>query len=113
MGPAYESQIEEYFQVTAVGTTAGVSATKAAPAEAGDRYSVCGIQCSGDIAAVVTIESPAATILWQKRMTGAWQLSERFTPGDMKGARGAAILVKVSASTTNSEANIQGHRLGG
>ena len=108
-----EDRIEEYWQEDAVGVAAGVSATKAAPPEATDVHFVTGIQCSGDAAALVTIESPAATILYRKRFTAAFVMSEEFAPGVMAGAPGAAILVKVSASTANSEANIQGARRGG
>jgi hypothetical protein len=56
----------------------------------------------------VTIESPASTILWRKRFAAAFTHSEGFaTP--IVGADGQNILVKVSASTSNSEANIQGY----
>ena len=108
-----EDRIEEYWQEDAVGTTTGVTATKAAPPEATDVHFATGIQCSGDAAALVTIESPAATILFRKRYAAAFTMSESFEPGVMSGAPGAAILVKVSASTANSEANIQGARRGG
>lgn len=98
------------YQGTGAGTTAGVTVTQAAPAQTNDFYGVTGIQCSGDAAAVVTIESPAATILYRKRFAAAFTMSETFVPGSLNGAAGQAILVKVSASTANSEANIQGFR---
>lgn len=91
---------------TGVGTNAGVTVTRAA---ATGQVHVClGIQASGDAAAIVTIESPAGTFLWRKRYAAAFQISEAFAPGAISGASGAALLVKVSASTSNSEANIQG-----
>jgi hypothetical protein len=69
---------------------------------------VTAIQCSGDAAALVTIESPASTILYRKRFTAAFTLTEGFaTP--LKGADSNNVLVKISASTANCEANIQGY----
>lgn len=104
------NRIKGRFQGTGVGTISGVTVTQAAPSQANDFYGVTGIQCSGDAAAVVTIESPAATILYRKRFAAAFNMSETFVPGSLNGAAGAAVLVKVSASTANSEANIQGFR---
>lgn len=104
------NRVKDRFKGTGVGTNAGVTVTQAAPSNGNDCYCVTGIQCSGDAAAVVTIESPAATILYRKRFAAAFNMSETFEAGVMKGAAGQAILVKVSASTANSEANIQGFR---
>lgn len=95
------------FSGTGVGTNAGVTVTQAA---SGTKTFVCtGIQYSGDAAALVTIESPASTILWKKRFAAAFSGSENFAFAPLAGAAGAAILVKISASTANSEANIQGY----
>lgn len=94
------------FQATGTGTNAGVSTTKAATTA--KVHCVTDIQCSGDAAAIVTVESPAATILYRKRFAAAFTMSETFL-SPLEGARGEAILVKVSASTTNSEANLQGY----
>jgi hypothetical protein len=69
---------------------------------------VTGIQCSGDAAAVVTIESPAGTKLYQKRFASAFTLSDAWPLGNMKGASNQDVLVKISASTSNCEANLQG-----
>lgn len=66
---------------------------------------------SGDAACLVTIESPANTVLWRKRFTAAFNDSEAFEPGEITGANGAALLVKISASTSNCEANIEGMAL--
>jgi hypothetical protein len=74
---------------------------------AGQRLSPVGIQASGDAACLVTIESPAGTILYKKRFAAAFTLSERFDVGDLMGASGGDLLVKISASTSNCEANIQ------
>lgn len=94
------------FAASAVGTNAGVTATQAAVT--GETLVCTGISCSGDAAAIVTIESPASTILWRKRFAAAFNISEHFTHPAIAGAKGSALLVKVSASTTNSEANIFG-----
>ena len=104
------SKVEAPFSGTGVGTTAGVTVTQNAPSEAMDKYVVYAIQCSGDAAAVVTVESPANTILYRKRFAAAFTLSEVFN-GGLFAAEGQAVLVKVSASTANSEANIQGVRI--
>lgn len=94
---------------TNVGTTTGVTAQLNAVTN--KRITCRGIQTSGDAACVVTIESPANTVLWRKRFTAAFTMSEAFEPGEITGAVGQALLVKVSASTSNSEANIQGMAL--
>jgi hypothetical protein len=95
------------WQVSGVGTNAGVTATKASPG--GTKTLFCtGIQCSGDAAAVVTVESPASTVLYRKRFAAAFTISERFDM-PLKGAVGQDLLVKVSASTSNSEAGGQGY----
>jgi hypothetical protein len=57
----------------------------------------------------VTIESPASTVVWRKRFTGAFNMSETFAPGTIVGPDNQAMLVKISASTTNSEANLDGY----
>lgn len=75
------------------------------------RASAAGIQCSGDAAAVVSIESPAGTFLWRKRFAAAFNHSEAFPPGTVIGPLGQDILVKVSAATANAEANMQGFDL--
>lgn len=92
---------------TGVGTSAGVTVTHTKTS--GATYClVTGVQCSGDAAALVTIESPASTVIWRKRFAAAFTLSEGFaTP--LQGGSGSNVLVKISASTSNCEANIQGY----
>lgn len=111
MGDHIYGKIQERFSATGVGTNSGVTVTKTAPGNANHLYNVTGIACSGDAAALVTIESPASTVLWRKRFAGAFNMSEHFT-FPLQAAQGQAVLVKVSASTSNSEANIQGFRIG-
>jgi len=107
MGDYFLGKIKSRFGSTGVGTSTGVTVTVTAPA-AGKHLVCSGIQCSGDAAALVTIESPAATVLWRKRFAAAFNMSETFAPGTISGADASALLVKISASTSNSEANIQG-----
>lgn len=95
---------------TGVGTNAGVTVTIAAVT--GRFLAATGIQVSGDAAAIVTVESPSGTVIWRKRFAAAFNVSESFARAALKGATtGQALLVKVSASTANCEANIQAESL--
>lgn len=93
---------------TGVGTSAGVTVTHAAIE--GQKHVVTEISCSSDAAAVVTVESPADTVKWRLRFAGAFTLNKAFAPGVLVGESGDAVLVKVSASTSNCEANISGYQ---
>ena len=90
-----------------VGTNAGVTVSHTLTSGA-DHCVVTGVQGSGDAAALVTIESPAGTAIWRKRFAAAFTFSENFT-GPVLGASGQNVQVKISASTANCEANIQGY----
>jgi hypothetical protein len=95
---------------TAVGTNGGATATHAGAASgSGLRHIGIAVQASGDAAGVVTVESPAGTVLYKKRYAGAFTLSEPFPYGAIKGTVEGAMVAKVSASTSNSEVNIQGY----
>lgn len=107
-GDYYFDKIRQRFSGTNVGTSSGVTTTRTGTT--GFRQTVTGVQCSGDAAAVVTIESPSGTKLFQKRFAAAFTMSETFPPGVIVGPADADILVKVSASTSNSEANLQGYQ---
>lgn len=108
-GDSLFANIVSRWEEDDVGTNAGVTVTHAAVAT---QIMTCtGIQGSGDAAALVTIEAPASTILWRKRFTAAFTFSESFPLGVIRGALNEAILVKISASTSNCEANIQGFGL--
>lgn len=96
------------WSATGVGTTAGVTVTHTLTTGA-DRPFVGGIQVSGDAAAVVTIESPSGTVIYRKRKAAAFDFSEQFNLPPLKGAQSQNVLVKISASTANCEANIQGY----
>ena len=107
MGDHFYGKVRSRTSATAAtATTGGVSATITAPTTP-RHYSVSGIQTSSDAACLVTIESPASTVLWRKRYAAAHAASEEFELGTIVGAAGAAVLVKTSASTSNTEANIQ------
>lgn len=91
---------------TGVGTNAGVTVTHTITTNANKCY-VTGAQFSGDAAALVTIESPSGTAIWRKRYAAAFADSVSFAA--LPAALQQNVLVKISASTTNSEANIQGY----
>jgi hypothetical protein len=96
---------------TGVGTNAGVTVT--ITGASGEALSATGIQCSGDAAALVTVESPASTVIYRKRFAAAFNMSEQWPEGALFGASGSDLLVKISASTSNCEANIQADRIPG
>lgn len=95
------------FQASGVGTNSGVTVSVASLANA--TRVVTAISGSGDAAALVTIESPAATVIWRKRFTAAFTFSESFPPGAVSASPASAVQVKISASTSNCEANISGY----
>jgi hypothetical protein len=93
------------WEDTGVGTNAGV--TVAHPAAQGKQHWVTQIDFSGDAAALVTVESPAGTVLWRKRFAAAFASGEKFTT-PIQGADSQLVQVKISGSTANCEANIGG-----
>jgi hypothetical protein len=102
--------VEARFALTGSGTTAGVTVTQAAPTDIADQYLVTGIQCVGDAAAIVTVESPAGTIVWRKQYAAAFTMSEVFgavEAGALPAVNGQAVLVKINASTAFCHANMQ------
>lgn len=89
-----------------VGTNAGVTVT--IDPSATYKIAVTHISGSGDAAALVTLETPTGTVVWRKRFAAAFNFSESFAYGVYEGAWDATVSVKISASTTNCEANIAG-----
>lgn len=113
-GDRFYAAVVRRWSKAGVGTNAGVSVTQTTLG-ADKIASAASIQCSGDAAALVTVESPAGTILYKKRFAAAFNMTETFPPGTIKALSatgtdvpGQDILVKISASTSNCEANIQG-----
>lgn len=91
---------------TGTGTNAGVTVTLAASGN--QTHAITGITTSSDAACVVTIESPAGTVLWRKRFAAAHADTPPLGLTPIMGAPGQATLVKVSASTAACEASIVG-----
>jgi len=96
------------FQVTAVGTGSGATATQAAITNT--TFVATSISGHTDTDAVITIESPAGTVLWQQALDVT---AEGFKFGEsglhIRGADRAAIVGKISASTTDAQVNINGY----
>lgn len=105
-GDAFFGKVRSRTSGSGVGTNAGVTVTLSAPT-GNLKYTVTGIQASGDAAAVVTVESPSGTVLYRKRFAAAFTVSESWPLGGLSGAMTQAALVKISASTANCEACIQ------
>lgn len=97
------------FTATGTGTNAGVTLTKTATT--GKQHHLSHVSGSGDAAALVTIESPAGTVVWRKRFTAAFNFSENFTEG-FPASHGTDVVLKISASTANCEANMLGFTIG-
>jgi hypothetical protein len=107
VGDVYFDKIRQRNSASAADTDGGgVTATISDPGD-GKKLVCTGLQASGDAAALVTVESPSGTVLWRKRFSGAFTMSETFVIGTIVGGVSEAMLAKVSASTTNSEVNIQ------
>jgi len=87
----------------------GVTATHSAPPVATHRHVVTDVDVSSDAAALVTVESPSSSVIWRKRYAAAFADSKTFPPGMLIGVAGQAVIVRISAGTTNSEANISGY----
>lgn len=101
------NQGKSVFQGSAAGTNGGATLTFAA-CSAGFHYTPTNIQVSGDAAAVVTVESGAGTVVMKYRRAAAFADLLKFEPNVLQGADGNTLVVKVSASTSNSEVNAQG-----
>lgn len=110
---AHRTRGEGYKKINnaAVGTNSGVTATIAAGTSASKNV-VTHISGSGDAAAIVTLEVPTGTVKWRKRFAAAFTFSENFAFGEYEGVDGDAVSVKISASTSNCEANIAGVLVG-
>ena len=106
MADLFELKIKVKTANRAVGTTAGASVTLV-NSDPKTLLSPLGIQCSGDAAATIEIQSPAGTLLWRKRFAGAYAFSETFSVGAIRGAGGQNLICVISASTANCEVAMQ------
>ena len=79
---------------TAAGTNGGATALHT-DSNASNVHIISGIQVSGDAAAVVTVESPAGTVLWQKRYAAAFVDNVVFSERTVRGTASAPILTKI------------------
>jgi hypothetical protein len=94
------------WSVTGAGTNAGVTVPHTtSPATATPH--VTGFDVSGDAAALVTIESPAGTVIWRKRYAAAF--NDGRADIVLSGAAKQNVQIKISASTANCEANLWGY----
>ena len=102
------------FTESKAGTTAATSATKAA--STGHRHIVTAIKGFVDVDAIVTVESPAGTVLaeWKFDISNEGGAAATTFPkfaytGLAKvGATGEAVVGKVSASTGDCHVSIDG-----
>ena len=95
------------FSVTAAGTDSGATATQTA--SAGNTFVVTNISGHGDADSAITIESPASTIIWEgKKDVSVEGLPIEHGGMNVTGAKGAAILGKIAASTSDCQITISG-----
>ncbi len=107
MADPYRRKAELPVKATATGTNGGATATISGVAN--KSIVVEQISISSDLAALITIESPNDTILWQMRFAGSFAATITFPPGMLFGPAGQDANVTLSASTSHSEANIMGY----
>lgn len=110
-GDPFFDKIRLRWRESNVGTNAGVSVDHAAAT--GRVHTLTGFQASGDAAALVTVETPAGTVIWRKRFAGAFTVSETFPVGELTTGSNALMRCKISASTANCEMNLQGYEIAG
>ena len=96
-----------HFQATGVGTNGAATATQAAVTDS--QHVVTSIHGHSDADTLVTIESPAGTVLWQSG-TDISAEGYQFGASGLRiyGVKGQAIVGKSSASTTDSQVTIEG-----
>ena len=104
---------------TAVGTDSGATATHAAQAitatapnasiTVNRTHIVTGISGHVDADSIVTIESPASTVLWQSKIDISVEgFSFNFPNLTVVGGQGEAILGKIASSSADCQVNLQG-----
>jgi hypothetical protein len=96
------------FSATAAGTNSGATATHAAVT--GQTYVVTNISGHGDADAVITIESPASTVLWEGKLdVSAEGFNFSSGPVTIPCGRSAAAVGKIAASTSDCQVTISGY----
>jgi len=99
------------WSATAAGTDSGASATQAAPV-AGHRHVCTHISGHTDADALITIESPASTVIWESKIDISLEgTTFSFPVGGVVGAQDGAIVGKVASSTANCQVNISGYQV--
>ncbi len=96
-----------FFATASTAASGGISTTVSGID--GKAATVEHISGSGDAAALVTVESPSNTVLWKQRYNAAFTFFLNFPPGILRGLEDNGVLIKISASTSNVEANIGGY----
>jgi hypothetical protein len=96
---------------TGTGTTSGATVIHQ-DTNLVNTHLVASMAVSGDTACVVTIESPAGTVLWRARFAAAFDRYYTFPPKVIRSASASGLIqVKISASSANCEATINGYTI--
>lgn len=95
------------FQNSSAGTNAGVTLTQNALTGSSDTIYVSSISGSGDAAAIVTLTSNSI-VLWRQRFASAFTFSMNWTYPVKSTNPGKSMILNISASTSNCEANMSG-----
>ena len=100
------------FQATGVGTTGTAVAPPAAVADS--QHVVTNIAGHADADCVITIESPADTVLWQSALDISVEgFKFGFSGLRIHGVKGQAIIGKTSAAAADSQVTINGETIVG
>jgi len=96
---------------TAAGTNDGATATKAAVVE--KQFFITSISGHIDEDVVVTIESPAGTVLWETKIDFSVEGTQIKSPAglNVQGVPDAAILGKIANSAADCQININGYSI--
>lgn len=109
MDPHRSKAIGFWNDTQAGGAGANVLTRAAASSK---RHTVTHIAGSGDAAATVTLEF-GGTVVWQKTFGGAFTFSETLPPGEYTAAVNQAVILRISAATAVSRADMAGYDIPG
>ena len=100
---------------TAGGTDSGATATHAAEASSGGSGSrmhfVTSISGHVDADSIITIESPASTVLWQSKIDVSVEGFSFSFNVNVGGVPATAILGKIASSSADCQVNINGYSI--